>query len=173
MPSLARLFPGTFHVPFREHVVIGFLQSLMFIFARKQVFLRKSRWMRWKKKVQLIALLNLPNYGQIESVHRRMGCFTTWKSLALNRCQTGKDFSSLTRLKLHNEASSICMAHPIWSRDGENFYNCCAATAKRRFLSRNSKRRGQEEDARIINYVAHAAVNRRAWSKKSWKTPIL
>lgn len=88
------------------HVVIGFIQQLLFIFCLiLKIFLSANHV---EGALQLIALLKLPNY-----LYNRkcIVLFYDVKTSFLSRCQTGKDFS--IRSRAHNEASICMAAHPI------------------------------------------------------------
>lgn len=74
---------------------------------------KKSRWIM--KERLLIALSDLAKLWAIESVHRPF--LRRAKIAHLTRCQTEKAKDSFYS-PYYNEASSMCMAHPIWSRDG-------------------------------------------------------
>lgn len=78
------------------------------------------------------------------------------KPAFLTRCQTGKDSTAvLSFVGAHNEASSICMADPIWSRDGDSYNRAvagydenvvfslveCRSHKTAKYYSRNSKER--------------------------------
>lgn len=120
---------------------------------------KKSRWVR--KERLLIALSDLAKLWAIESVHRPF--LRRAKIAHLTRCQTEKAKDSFYS-PYYNEASSMCMAHPIWSRDGR--ISTTDFTMRREiFSSPKGARRSRFE---IINYVAHAAVNRRAGGSTLW-----
>lgn len=108
-------------------------------FSMKRIFSAYSReknknnHVAQKEKNAINCTFKPAKLWAIESVHR-LGFLRRAKIVHLTRCQTGKRLAFLLFLASYNEASSMCMAHPIWSRDGLHFLqplttrrNICAA----------------------------------------------